>query len=213
MRWRVTTAAGGFFGPDTRDKALSGGLVLLLHILVLIALLSARVKVHETEPRETILRLLPFLRSEPAPQQKAAPASNSHVAPVRKPAPPITPTIAPPQPAEPSATVLGPTLNGCTLENLATLPPDQRATCAAQLNTAAGAAQAKARAGLNQPTKSKSAADWAQAIVKRNTPAKVDCARVETEVLGTQGGQIVTNFMVDLRCAARHVAEGKSPLQ
>ena len=212
MRWRVRTAAGDFFGPEYRDKALSGGLVLLLHILLLIALLSARVKVHDTETRETILRLLPFLRSEPAPTP-AAPASNSAVVPIRKPVPPIVPAIVTPQPAEPSATVLAPALNGCTLENLANLPPDQRATCAAQLNTAAGAAQAKARAGLNQPTRSKSPADWAQAIVKRNTPAKVDCTKIETVEMGYQSNIKSTQITVDLGCAARHLANGESPLK
>ncbi|HUO92910.1 MAG TPA: hypothetical protein VMU22_08305 [Rhizomicrobium sp.] len=190
---------------------MSVGLVLLLHILVLAALLSARVKVHDTAPRETILRLLPFLRSAPAPE--AAPASIPSVVPMRRPVPPVMPAIAPPQPAEPSATVLAPALNGCTLENLANLPPDQRAACATRLNTAAGAAQAKARAGLNQPTRSKSAETWAQAIVKRNTPAKVDCTKIETEALGVQENVKSTMLMIDLGCAVRHLANGESPLK
>jgi hypothetical protein len=208
MRWRPPLAAEGIFGPDTADKAVSIGLVLLIHVLVLAALLSVRLKHYESEPRETILRLLPFLRSEPVPQTPSAPAP---VLIQRPSVPPIVPDIQP-APAEPSATILGPALNDCALENLDNLSPDQRAKCATYQSSIAGAARAKERAGLNQPSRSKSADTWAQSIVKRNTPAKVDCAKVDTEQLGFQDNIKSTRLMVDLTCAARHLANGQSPL-
>lgn len=210
MRRRLTTIAEGFFGRDYADKAVSAGLVLLLHILVLASLLTMRVKHHESQPSETILRLLPFLRSEPAPQAPAAP----ELPPMQRPvAPRIVPDVVPPATTQPNATVLGPALNDCALENLNNLAPEQRAKCATYQEGIAGQARAKAREGLSQPTKSKSAADWAQAIVQRNTPTKVDCASVHTEALGVGGGQIVTTAMVDLGCAARHIANRESPLK
>jgi hypothetical protein len=212
MRRRLTTMAEGFFGRDYADKAVSIGLVLLLHILVLASLLAMRVKHHEFEPRETILRLLPFLHSEPAPQAPAVP--EPQVAPMRRPiVPTIVPEVAPPTPAEPSATVLAPALNDCALENLDNLSPEQRAKCATYREGIAGAARAKDRAGLNQPTKSKSADDWAQAIVRRNTAARVDCTKIETVDLGLQSNMKSTQIMVDLGCAARHLANGESPLK
>jgi len=183
--------------------------VLLLHILVLAALLSARVKLHEEAVRETILRFLPPERS--APPVEAPTVRSPSVAPLRKPAP-IMPDVIVPEPATPDATVLAPALNGCGLENLNNLSPEQRAKCTAYQNLAGGANTAKEHSGLNRPTQAKSADVWAQAIVKRNTPAKVDCASINTEALGAQGGQIVTTAMIDLQCAARHIAEGKSPL-
>ena len=204
--------AEGFFGRDYTDKAVSIGLVLLLHILVLASLLAMHVKHREFESRETILRLLPFLRSEPTSQAPATPVPQ--VAPMRRPTtPPITPEVVPPVPAEPSATVLGPALNDCALENLDNLSPEQRAKCATYREGIAGAARAKDRAGLNQPTKSKSAADWAQAIVNRNAAARVDCTKIETVDLGIQSNVKSTQIMVDLGCAARHLANGESPLK
>lgn len=198
--------AEGFFGRDYADRAVSTGLVLLLHILVLAALLSARVKLHDETVRETILRFLPPLQS--APPVEAPTVRSPSVAPLRKPAP-IIPDVVVPQPTTPDATVLAPALNGCALENFGNLSPEQRAKCAAYQNLAGAA---KERSPLNKPTQAKSADVWAQAIVKRNAPAKVDCASINTEVLGAQGGQIVTTAMIDLQCAARHIAEGKSPL-
>lgn len=205
-------AAEGFFGSDRADRAVSVGLVLLLHVLVLAALLSAKQKLHEDSPRETILNLLPFLRS--APPAAEAPAEPSPpVAPIRRPVPVIVPDVVVPAPATPDATVLAPALNGCTLENLDNLSPEQRAKCIAYQNDVVGAARnAKDHSALNKPTQAKSAETWAQAIVKRNTPAKVDCAKVETQEYGFQANMKSTRLMVDLTCAARHLAEGKSPL-
>jgi hypothetical protein len=211
MLRRLKNTAEGFFGSDHADRAASFGLVLLLHILVLAALLSAKQKLqHDETARETILRLIPLLRSAPPVE---APAEPSTVAPTRMPVPIIVPDVVLPVPATPNATVLGPALNGCTLENLGNLSPEQRAKCIAYQNDVVGAAQnAKDHSALNKPTQAKSADAWAQAIVKRNTPVKVDCASIHTEALGAQGGQIVTTAMLDLQCAARHLAEGKSPL-
>jgi len=210
MLRRSRDTAEGFFGPDYADKAVSTGLVLLLHILVLAALLSARQKLHEETPRETILRFLPLLRSAPPAETPAV--QHPSVAPIRRPAP-ITPDVLIPVPATPDATVLGPALNGCNLENLDNLSPEQRAQCVAYQNDVVAAARhAKEYSALNRPTQSKSANAWAQAIVKRNTPAKVDCASINTEALGALGGQVVTTAMLDLQCAARHLANHQSPL-
>ena len=118
-----------------------------------------------------------------------------------------------PAPAAPDATVLAPALNGCALDTLDSLSPEQRAKCIAYQNDVVGAARnAKDHSALNKPTQAKSAETWAQAIVKRNTPAKVDCARIDTEEYGFQGNMKSTRLMVDLGCAIHHIAEGKSPL-
>jgi hypothetical protein len=109
--------------------------------------------------------------------------------------------------------VLGPALNGCNLENMDKLSPEQRANCIAYQNDVVGAARnAKDHSALNRPTQAKSAEVWAQAIVKRNTPAKVDCARVETPQYGFQANMKTTRIMVDLGCAVRHLANHQSPL-
>jgi hypothetical protein len=209
MLRQLRDTAEGFFGSDHADRAVSLGLVLLLHFLILAALLSAKQKLHEETPRETILRLLPFLRSAPPAEAPAEPSPS--VAPVRRPVPIIVPNVV--IPATPDATVLAPALNGCTLENLDNLPPEQRAKCIAYQNDVVGAVRnAKDHAALNRLTQSKSADAWAQAIVKRNTPAKVDCASVETPEYGFQANMKTTRLMVDLNCAARHIVEGKSPL-
>src|SRR5271170_7723766 len=208
--------AEDFFGSGNTHRAVSAGLVLLLHLIILAALLTARMKTHGvSEPRETILTLLPLLRHElPAPTQP----DNAHPTPNTKPRTLPIPAdryqnISAPFQAAPDATVLGPTLNGCDLENMDKLSPEQRSRCIAYQNDVAGAARiAKDHDGLNKPTRSVAAADWARAIVRRNTPAKVDCASVHTEVLGSQGGQVVTTAMLDLRCAMRHLANHQSPL-
>jgi hypothetical protein len=211
MLRRLKNTAEGFFGSDHADRAASFGLVLLLHILVLAALLSAKQKLqHDETARETILRLIPLLRSAPPVE---APAEPSTVAPTRMPVPIIVPDVVLPVPATPNATVLGPALNGCTLENLGNLSPEQRAKCIAYQNDVVGAAQnAKDHSALNRPTQAKSADAWAQAIVKRNMPAKVDCAKVETVEYGFQDNMKTTRLMVDLGCAARHIMNGQSPL-
>ena len=109
--------------------------------------------------------------------------------------------------------MLSPALNGCALENLDNLSPEQRAKCIAYQNDVVGAARnAKDHSALNRPTQSKSAETWAQAIVKRNTPAKVDCASIETPEYGIQDNMKTTRLMVDLNCAARHIVNGQSPL-
>ena len=63
--------AEGFFGSGNTHRAVSAGLVLLLHLIILAALLTARMKTHGvSESRETILTLLPLLRHElPAQSQ------------------------------------------------------------------------------------------------------------------------------------------------
>lgn len=211
MLRRLRYTAEGFFGPDHADRAVSAGLVLLLHILVLAVLLSSKHKLHEDNPRETILRLLPFLRS--APTEEAPSVPRPSVAPIRKPVPIIVPDVVVPAPSTPDATVLAPALNGCALENLDNLSPEQREKCVTYQNDVVGAARnAKDHSALNKPTQSKSAETWAQAIVKRNTPAKVDCASIDTPQYGIQDNMKTTRLMVDLTCAARHIAEGKSPL-
>ena len=211
MLRRLRNTAEGFFGSEYADRAVSAGLVLLLHILVLAALLSARQKLHEETPREAILRLLPLLRSAPPAEAPAEPSPA--VVPIRKPVPIIVPNVVVPAPATPDATVLAPMLNGCTLENLGNLSPEQRAKCVAYQNDVVGAARnAKEHSALNRPTQTKSAETWAQAIVKRNTPAKVDCASIDTPQYGIQDNMKTTRLMVDLNCAARHITEGKSPL-
>jgi hypothetical protein len=205
MLRRLKDTAESFFGPDHADKAVSAGLVLLLHILVLAALLAGQKKLHDASPRETILRLLPR-----APPVEAPAVTSPSVAPVRKPAHIIVPNVVVPAP---DATVLAPALNGCALEALDSLSPEQRAKCVAYQNDVVGAARnARDHSALNKPTQAKSAETWAQAIVKRNTPAKVDCARIETQEYGFQGNMESTRLMVDLGCAARHLAEGKNPL-
>ena len=209
MLRRLRNTAEEFFGSP--DRAVSVGLVLLLHILILAALLSAKQKLHEETPRETILRLLPLLRSAPPAEAPAAPSPP--VAPGRKPVPIIVPNVVIPAPTTPDATVLAPVLNGCALENLENLPPEQRAKCIAYQDDVVGAARnAKDHSALNRPTQSKSPDTWAQAIVKRNTPAKVDCARIETPDYGVQENMKTTRLMVDLNCAARHILNGQSPL-
>jgi hypothetical protein len=211
MLRQLKNTAEGFFGSDRADRVVSVGLVLLIHVLVLAALLSTKQKLHEDNPRETILRLLPFLRSAPPAEAPAEPSPP--VAPARKPMPIIVPDVVVPAPATPDATVLAPALNGCTLENLDNLSPERRTKCIAYQNDVVGAARnAKDHSALNRATQSKSAEAWAQAIVKRNTPAKVDCAKVETQEYGFQANMKSTRLMVDLTCAARHIAEGKSPL-
>jgi hypothetical protein len=203
--------AEGFFGWDRADRAASVGLVLLLHVLILAALLSGKQKPHEATSRETILQLLPFLRSAPPAEAPSAPSPS--VAPIRKPIRVIVPDVVVPAPATPDATVLAPALNGCNLENLGNLSPEQRAKCIAYQNDVVGASRnAKDHAALNKPTQAKSAETWAQAIAKRNTPANVDCARIDTPEYGIQDNMKTTRLMVDLTCAARHIADGKSPL-
>ena len=109
-----------FFGSGNTHRAVSAGLVLLLHLIILAALLYARAKTHViSEPRETILTLLPLLRHE-LPAQ--APPHNARTTPKTKQQTPPVPTdryqnISPPIQTAPDATVLGPALNGCDLES------------------------------------------------------------------------------------------------
>lgn len=216
MQLRLADRAEESFGSGNPHKAISAGLVVLLHLVILIALLHARAKTHDiSEAPETILTLFPLLRHE---QPAQAPPSGTRSAPKTKPQTLPIPTnryqnISPPVQAAPDATVLGPALNGCDLENMGRLSPEQRARCIAYQNDVVGAARiAKDHDGLNKPTRAVAATDWAQAIVKRNTPVKVDCATINTEAVGALGGQIVTTAMLDLRCAARHLANHESPL-
>jgi hypothetical protein len=213
MQLRLAERAEDFFGSGNTHRAVSAGLVLLLHLLILAALLYSRVKTHGvSEPRETILALLPLLKHELPVHNNpgTTPKTKRQVMPVRtSPYPNITPPIQ----AVPDATVLGPALNGCSLETMDKLSPEQRAKCIAYQNDVVGAARnAKDHDGLNKASRAVAAADWAQAIVKRNTPAKVDCTSIETPQYGIQENMKTTRLMVDLTCAARHLAAGKSPL-
>ena len=214
MQLRLADRTEESFGSGNIRRAVSAGLVLVFHLMILAALLFARAKTHGvSETRETTLTLLPLLRHE-LPAQ--ASPNRAHLSPRQKRAPAaeqIPQNSAPPVTATPDATVLGPALNGCDLENLDKLSPEQRSRCIAYQNDVVGASrQAKDHDGLNKASRSVAAAEWAQSIVKRNMPAKVDCARVETQEFGFQDNMKATSLMVDLRCAARHLANHQSPL-
>jgi hypothetical protein len=116
---RFADQAGELFGFARTDRAISAALVVLLHILIIALLLYGKEKAHLiAEPRETILTLLPFLRAAPPPDQVPLPKPREKVTPA-----PERETIAPTAPSEPNATVLGPVLNGCNLNNLENLTP------------------------------------------------------------------------------------------
>ncbi len=210
MTRRVSDRAEDFFGSRSINRAVSAGLVLLVHVAILAVLLHSRQPYGFPQPRETILRLLPILQSaEPVPPHYEAPKPLH-----RETAPIFVPHIETPPSAsatQPDITSLGEALNNCSLENLDKLTPEQRTRCAAYRNAVPGA-MARTQPGLNVPSHSIDAALWAEAIKQRNTPTKVDCANVASQVAGVQGNTQSIGVMVNVPCVLRHLIQRQSPI-
>ncbi|MGN6517035.1 MAG: hypothetical protein ACTHLR_14480 [Rhizomicrobium sp.] len=156
-------------------KLVGGVAVLLLHLLVVAALLSAtQLTVHPvTETREIILHLV-APEAPPQRNEKKVPAAKPTA--IREPAP----VFVPPPAFTPPATSRAPALNGlnrqlfgCSPDQLASATAEERAACAsASLGPRydPGATDYRDHTG-----RSKSAAQWARDRARKNAPMLLPC--------------------------------------
>lgn len=156
-------------------KVASGVAVLLLHLLVIAALLSAtRWNEHPGEPvREIILHLIapkPLPKPgavKPAPQKKIA---------IPKAAPTFVPSPAFTPPASnfvPQLNGLNRQLFGCTPDALATATAEERAACA---SASLGPRYDPGATDFRDHTdRSKSAAQWTRDRARKNAPLLLPC--------------------------------------
>jgi hypothetical protein len=163
-------AAAQAFQPR---KLVGGAAVLILHLLVIAALLSAtRWSIAPlVEPKEIILNLI-TPQTIPRPDERKSPATKS----AHEPAP----AFVPPPAFTPQTPSTAPALNGinrqlfgCTPDALASATPEERAACAsASLGPRFDPGAADFR---DHTDRSKSAAQWARDRARKNAPLLLPC--------------------------------------
>lgn len=154
-------------------KLVGGAAVLILHLLVIAALLSAtRWSVAPlVEPKEIILNLI-TPRTIPKPDEGKSPATKAAHEP--------TPAFVPPPAFTPQTPSAAPALNGinrqlfgCTPDVLATATPEERTACAsASLGPRFDPGATDFR---DHTDRSRSAAQWARDRARKNAPLLLPC--------------------------------------
>ncbi len=177
-------------------------LVMLLHGLLLMLLLHAftQKSARPLSPRETILRLLPLLRS---PQEEAAPSAGA--APRARPIPaPVMPPAISTAPAAPDVTGLGTRLFGCAPEQLARLTPEERARCATGLKAPDRSVVTIPKSHVQDPARR------AAELKAKNSPLRIPCTYTGSAP-GPYGSKSVAG-MIDPGCALRGLVNGFDPM-
>jgi len=156
-------------------KLAGAAAVLILHLIVIAALLSATrwYDFHTEAPKEIILQLItPKAPAKPEPQK----TQTAKPKPVHEPASAFVPpsTFAPPpSSAAPSLNGLNHQLFGCSPDQLATATPEERAACAsASLGPTYDPGATDYRDHTNR---SKNAAQWARDRARKNAPLLLPC--------------------------------------
>jgi hypothetical protein len=182
--WRVGRRAGAV------------ALVALFHAALLAMLVVAiRQPTATPVPQETIIAFPPAPKHAPRKLE-------TDRAPITRPAPRAPAFWIPPdilRPATPDALNLP--LTGCALENLASLPDDQRNRCANGPNLQAySPAPGVVRDHAQQSQR------WASALAKRHAPIRVNCTFIATGP-GGYPGTTVSVPMADIACLMNLVRE------
>jgi hypothetical protein len=203
MVW-VDVSARALKERNLAQRALGMALVALLHLLLLLGLLQAvtnPVQLPRDTGREMILRFLPLLKARPlTPTPLPAPAPTRGRA-----IPVLPPLVAAPSAAQPNLTGLGQSLFGCAPENLANLPPDQRAACAGSLGHAPGDSElAMPKSHVKDPVRR------AAEMRTKNTPGRIPCAVLMNAPAPYGGKQIVPS--ADPFCVLHGLLNGFGPL-
>jgi hypothetical protein len=157
-------------------KLVGGAAVLILHLAVVAALLSATRWTTPSliEPKEIILHLI-TPRTAQKPAEKKLPAAKPKA--MREPAPAFVP---PPAFTPPPAASAAPALNGinrqlfgCTPDALASATPEQRAACA---SASLGPRYDPGATDFRDHTdRSKNAAQWVRDRARKNAPLLLPC--------------------------------------
>lgn len=151
------------------ERLTGAALVALLHVAIVALLMRASLVPHGTHGvRETILFLTPPPpRLKPRAESAPPPAANRLVLPDYRgiTLPPVT---APKVPEN-----LGVLLFGCRPENIAQLPPEQRALCA---DKSTGLKPDGSVDFADHTDRSRSAALWARGRARKNRPLLLPCA-------------------------------------
>ena len=187
--------------PDATSRWGSAVLVLLLHLALLLALLRAVIAPinSPTKEQETILRLMPQLKSEPA--QKAAPPAMASPQ-LRIPVVPLVPPPLATAPA-PDLSGFGRRLFGCAPENLSNLSREERANCSTGLTRPDANAMIEPRSHVKDP--SRRAAEMAT----KNTPGRIPCTYI-TSAPAPHGTAPAP--MIDTGCTIGGLSNGFGPL-
>jgi hypothetical protein len=176
-------------------------LVMLLHGLLLMLLLHAFTQKNTAalSPRESILRLLPLLRS---PQEEAAPSAGA--APRARPMPaPVMPPAISTAPAAPDVPGLGRQLFGCAPERLATLSPEERARCATGLKAPDKSVVTFPKSHVQDPARR------AAELKAKNSPPRIPCTFTGSAPAPHGTAMAV---MVDPVCVIDGLFNGYAPL-
>jgi hypothetical protein len=202
MQVYFADGAGRISAPAFRDRMVGAALVVLLHVALLAALMEGRLKSGVAPQPETILFLAPPSRAVPPP--RIIPTDRS-VRSARRPQ--VVPDYRPANaaPAPPDIRALGQALFGCDLENLNALSGERKSQCEKYRN-AIGARVAHGEPNLLERPFSAGDVAWAESIIRRNTPVRVDCTHVDTQV---QDRMQTTTAMVDIPCVIRHFMSGQ----
>jgi hypothetical protein len=179
-------------------------LVALLHGLLLLFLLQVFTQTSAPllSPRETILRLLPLLKT--APQEDAAPSAGAARGARPLPAPDITQPNSAVEPAAPDITGLGHSLFACAPERLATMTAQERARCATGLKAPDRSVVIIPKSHVQDPARR------AAEMRAKNSPLHVPCTSTGSAP-GPYGSKSVA-AMIDPGCALRGLVNGFDPL-
>ncbi|HEY7979347.1 MAG TPA: hypothetical protein VID67_14235 [Rhizomicrobium sp.] len=156
-------------------KIVGGAAVLILHLLVIAALLSAtRWNEHQSEQTKEIILNLIAPKPLPKPEEKKPTPEKKVTLP--KPAPAFVPpsTFAPQQPSmAPALNGLNRQLFGCSPDQLATATPEERAACAsASLGPRYDPGATDFRDHTNR---SRNAVQWTRDRAHKNAPLLLPC--------------------------------------
>lgn len=188
-----------------QQRALSLLLVALLHALLLFAALHFMVATpHRPAMPERLLEMIISAARKPAPVMviPAGPPASSKAkrGGVFSGAVPFAVSPA----APPDVTGLGQALFGCAPENIANLPPEQRAHCTAGLPHFDDHALLQPKSHVQDPLRREAE------MRAKNTPGRVPCTSL-TEVQTSPAGSTMVP-LIDPACAADGLVNGFRPM-
>lgn len=199
-----TTIPAEAFARTSSQRAISLGLVLLLHALLLFAVLHFMVKPPiRLNAAERVLEMIIPIPPKPvaAAAQRARPAAPVRAAPggVSSGA---MPSLAPPV-APPDIAGLGQALLGCAPENLGNLTPEQRAHCRLGIAKPDDSLVVEPPSHVNDPVRR------AAEMRAKNTPLRLPCTSITAAPVG---GGVVAVPTINPVCVMGGLINGFDPL-
>jgi hypothetical protein len=186
-------------------------LLTLIHLVVIAYFLNYRVTVPSAPRVREMFLSLTMPRPQPKIHSLPRTTSNKEKPKKRSLGSPhaFSLTFEPPAERQPDVSVLGRTLFNCGIGTRGDLAEDHRADCS---HLAIQPPVADSELGMPKSTMAKQGVRWAAAIVKRNTPLRLQCTYMGDTPAAMTGGQSAKPIlMVDVLCVAKGLINGFGP--